>query len=84
MAGWKSTIQVRDLADEQKLEMTCRKCGRVTYIDRKLICAQPDREQLFLDEIEKKARCKALKCNGRMRMGMVRLDEMSGFVGGMP
>ena len=40
-------------------------------------------EQLYLDEIESRTRCKARGCKGRMRMAMDRQDEMSGFVGGL-
>jgi hypothetical protein len=83
MAGWKSTMQVRDLGDRQRLELTCRKCKRVTYTTRELMCEGKDRSQLYLDEVESKARCKARGCNGHMRLAMVRLEEMSGFVGGL-
>ena len=40
-------------------------------------------EQPHLNEIENPVRCKARGCKGQMRIAMVRLDEMSGFVGGM-
>ena len=79
--GWKATIKVRDLGDDQKLELVCRKCGRLTYTSRAQLCEEVDRSQLYLDEIE--ASCKRRGCNGRMRLSMVRLKEMSGFVGGL-
>lgn len=81
--NWKTKYQVRDLDDNQKLEMTCLKCGRLAYISKTTICTKPEREQLYLDEVERRARCKAQGCYGPMRMAMVRLDELSGFVGGM-
>ena len=68
MGNWKTKYRVSDLSDTQKLEMICTAKGR---------------EQLYLDEIEKRARCKARGCKGQMRMAMVRLDEMSGFTGGL-
>lgn len=94
MGNWKATLKVGDLADSQKLELVCRKCRRVTYTDKTMICesverAQRGREetidptQLYLDQIEAKAICKGRGCHGRMRMAMVRLQEMSGFVGGL-
>ncbi|MBA8862441.1 DNA-directed RNA polymerase beta' subunit [Ochrobactrum anthropi] len=94
MGNWKSGIKVGDLADSQKLELICRKCRRVTYTDKALICESVDRlqrdqedtidpAQLYLDQIEAKARCKARGCRGHMRMAMVRLQEMSVFVGGL-
>ena len=81
--GWKATIQVRDLADDQKLELVCRKCGRLAYTNRAQLCEEIDRSQLYLDEIEAKASSKRRGCNGRMRLSMVRLPEMSGFVDGL-
>lgn len=83
MRGWKATIKVGDLADDQKLELICRKCNRLAYTDRMLLCEKVDRSQLYLDEIENRARCKGRGCNGTMRLSMVRLKEMSGFVGGL-
>jgi hypothetical protein len=41
------------------------------------------REQEFIDEIQKTERCRARGCGGTVRISLVRLDEMSGFVGGM-
>jgi hypothetical protein len=84
MTGWKQNIQVQDLDDDQRLELICTKCNRLTYTTREQICAKADYGQLYLDEIEKRARCKGRGCHGHMRMAMVRLKEMSGFVGGMP
>ncbi|OYR18275.1 hypothetical protein [Brucella thiophenivorans] len=83
MGNWKTTIKVGDLADDQKLELICRKCKRLAYTDRAMLCEKIDRSQLYLDQIESKARCKGRGCNGSMRMSMVRLKEMSGFVGGL-
>ena len=83
MGNWKTKYRVSDLPDTQKLEMICKKCSRLVYINKATICTAKGREQLYLDEIEKRARCKARGCKGQMRMAMVRLDEMSGFTGGL-
>ena len=83
MGNWKTKYKVSDLSDTQKLEMICKKCSRLVYINKATICTARGREQLYLDEIEKRARCKARGCKGQMRMAMVRLDEMSGFTGGL-
>lgn len=79
MGGWKTKIRVSDLSDTQKLEVTCRRCGKVRYLTKANL---PD-PQMYLDEVERKLGCKALKCGGRARLDMVRTDEMSGFVGGL-
>ncbi len=83
MGNWKTKYRVSDLSDTQKLEMICKKCSRLVYINKTTICTAKGREQLYLDEIERRARCKARGCKGQMRMAMVRLDEMSGFTGGL-
>ena len=58
---------------------------RLTQINpiKATICTARGREQLYLDEIENRARCKAQGCRDRMRMAMDRQEEMSGFVGGL-
>ncbi|MBX8785300.1 hypothetical protein HBA94_16155 [Ochrobactrum sp. GRS2] len=83
MGNWKTKYKVSDLSDTQKLEMICKKCSRLVYINKATICTARGREQLYLDEIEKRARCKARGCKGQMRMAIVRQDEMSGFTGGL-
>jgi hypothetical protein len=83
MTSWKAHIQVRDLDDRQKLEMTCRACGHVHYLTRAIICAAPEREFLYLDEIERDTICRARGCRGRVRLSIQSNSKTSGFVGGM-
>ncbi|WP_374834015.1 hypothetical protein [Paenochrobactrum pullorum] len=81
--SWKSQIQVRDLDDDQRLEMICEKCRRLVYIKKADICKKEGYEQLYLDEVERRSRCRGKGCDGRFRMAMERLKELSGFVGGI-
>lgn len=83
MTSWKAHIQVRDLDDRQKLEMTCRACGHVHYLTRAMICAAPGREFLYLDEIERDTICRARGCHGRVRLSIQSNSRTSGFVGGL-
>lgn len=83
MKSWKQNICVGDLADHQKLEARCRKCGHVHYLTRASVCVSPEREFLYIDELERETFCRARGCRGAVRLSMVRLDEMSGFVGGL-
>lgn len=83
MTSWKHKIRVGDLADSQKLEARCRKCGHIHYLTREAICTSPEREFLYIDELERETVCRARGCRGPVRLSMVRLDEMSGFVGGL-
>ncbi len=81
--SWKQVVRVADLADNQKLEATCKTCGHVHYLTKALICVSEEREFLFIDEIERETICRARGCRGQVRLAMVRLDEMSGFIGGL-
>lgn len=81
--NWKTELQVRDLDHDQKLEMTCKVCGHVRYLTTAMVMCSPEREFLYLDEIEAEAVCKARGCRGRVRMAIVRKGGTSGFVGGL-
>ena len=81
--NWKTELQVRDLEPGQRLEMTCKLCGHVHYLTPALIMCSPEREFLYLDEIEAGTVCKARKCRGKVRMAIIRTGNTSGFVGGM-
>lgn len=81
--NWKMALQVRDLAPEDRLELTCRKCGHLRYLTGKALQARKGASQLYLDEVETRARCTQRGCNGGMRMAMPAQGETSGFVGGI-
>jgi hypothetical protein len=81
--NWKTDLQVRDLEQSQKLEMTCRVCGHVHYLTAAQITSEPEREFLYLDEVERDSICKSRKCYGKVRMALIRKEAASGFVGGM-
>lgn len=85
MKTWKQNIQVLDLDPGQRLEMTCRRdgCGHVHYLTREMICTSPEREFLYLDEIERDTVCRARGCRGAVRMAMARKGDTSAFVGGL-
>ena len=38
MGNWKTKYRVSDLSDTQKLEMICKKCSRLVYINKATIC----------------------------------------------
>ncbi len=81
--NWKSELQVRDLDSDQRLEMTCKVCGHIHYLTPPMIMCAPEREFLYLDEVERETICKARKCYGKVRMAIIRKDVASGFVGGL-
>jgi len=81
--NWKTDLRAADLGDDARLELTCRACGAVRYLVPDAILARRGGAQLFLDEVEARARCRQRGCHGRMRMAMVRKGDASGFVGGI-
>ena len=83
MTSWKDTIQLGDLDKGQRLEMVCARCGHMHYLTPDRIAAEGGRLTLYLDEIEKRARCHARGCNGRVRLALARKGDTSGFVGGL-
>ena len=83
MGNWKTKLRAADLSGDAKLELVCRKCGQVRYLTRQYLVDERRAAQLYIDEIERRARCKVLGCNSRMRLAMMHKNQTSGFVGGM-
>lgn len=81
--NWKTTLQVRDLDSKQRIEVTCKSCGHVHYLTAAVIMKSPEREFLYLDEVERETVCRARGCRGAVRIALVRPSDTSGFVGGM-
>ena len=79
--NWKTNLRVNDLDFNQKLEVTCRECGHLHYLTPKLISVSPEREFLYLDEVERETICRARGCRGAVRIALIRNGEASGFVG---
>lgn len=81
--SWKSNIQVRDLADSQRLEFTCQKCGHNRYLKVSDLLDVADVMFLYLDEVESRARCNQRGCGGQGRLTVEQSNLSSGFIGGM-
>lgn len=81
--GWKQQLRARDLSETERLEARCRRCGHVHYLTRAMLCTDAEIGQRYIDEVEASEKCSARGCRGPVRLSKVRLDELSGFVGGM-
>lgn len=81
--SWMKNIQVRDLDATQRIEMTCRSCGHVHYLSKAMICVSPEREFLYLDEVERETVCRQRGCRGGVRLSLSQGRTASGFVGGL-
>lgn len=82
MGNWKTKIKVDDLGDSDKLEMQCRKCGKVRYLTKALLLER-SAGQYYLDHIELYAQCRVFGCKGKMRMALIRQHKISAFIGGL-
>ncbi|MFV0645560.1 MAG: hypothetical protein ACK5NN_13860 [Sphingomonadaceae bacterium] len=83
MGNWKTRLRATDLADGSRLEAVCKRCGQVRYLTRDYLVEERHAGHLYIDEIERRTRCKVLGCNGTMRLAMLHNSQTSGFVGGM-
>ncbi len=82
---WKHDIQLGDLDGEQKIELTCRRCGHSRY-ERvsDLLERETMTPQAYLDEVEARLACRRRGCRGGVRITLAEGGETSGFVGGLP
>lgn len=83
MGNWKTKLRAYDLSDDCKLEAMCRSCGQVRYLTRTYLVNDREAGHLYIDQIERRSRCKVLGCRGHMRLAMMHKSQTSGFVGGM-
>ena len=83
MSLWKRDLQLRDLAPETEIEITCRSCRLMRYETVGAITTQLNSNQLGLDQAEARLRCGGRGCCGAVRIALVHDDLSEGFVGGM-
>ncbi|MEW4468987.1 hypothetical protein AB1K62_14265 [Parasphingorhabdus sp. JC815] len=81
--NWKRNIQVLDLEPGVRLELACRKCGKMRWLTGRELLERQSAKYLYLEDVERRARCRQRGCGGLMRMAMPGEGETSGFVGGI-
>ncbi len=92
--SWKHDIQLGDLDGDQRIEITCRRCGHSHYQRVSDVMGQPGLDgqggekamtaYAYLDEVEAQLACKRRGCGGGVRISLTDTGETSGFVGGLP
>lgn len=53
--SWLDTVQLRDLDAGDRLELTCRRCGKVRFVTAGELLARGDFGRLWLSEVEARA-----------------------------
>lgn len=81
--NWRTNIQIRDLEPTDRLELICRKCGKLRWITGSELQARKGLNHLALREVEARARCRQRGCGGNMRLAMPSPQDTAGFVGGI-
>lgn len=81
--SWKDRLQILDLAEGDRLELTCRRCGHVRYLTGTELHARLGSQRLTLSQVEARARCRQRGCSGGMRLAMPDQGDTVGFVGGI-
>ena len=79
---WKHEIQLRDLEDDQSIEIACRRCAQSYYRQAWELRGLGDMS--YLDEVEARLTCKRRGCGGGVRISLMDNAETDGFVGGLP
>lgn len=81
--NWKSELQLRDMAEGQRIEATCRRCGHTHYVDAAALLCLPEMQFIYFDELERMTVCRARRCGGSVRLALVHDRDTEGFVGGL-
>ena len=79
--NWKTEIQLIDLGNEQKLEVTCTACGHSRYENIHGLATKLGMAYDYLDEVERNLTC--YSCRAPVRIALSSSSDTEGFVGGL-
>ena len=83
--SWLDDMSLRDLDEDQMLEATCIRCLHIWLEQATALLMKIDHRDMYLDEVAKNLACPLQGCRHvGVRLSLVRTDDTSGFVGGMP
>lgn len=78
-------MQLRDLGDDEAIEATCLRCQHVWDQSPVQLLLKVDHRDVYLDEVAANLACPLSACRHvGVRLNLVRTDDSSGFIGGMP
>lgn len=83
--SWLDDVHLRDLDDHHVIEATCLKCGHTWLQSPVQLLLKVDHRDVRLAEVARHLACTRFGCrHAGVRLTVLRNDETSGFVGGMP
>ena len=83
--SWLSDMSLKDLDESQALEATCIRCLHTWLQSPTQLLLKVDHRDVHLDEVAAHLACPRSGCRHvGVRLSLVRNDDTSGFVGGMP
>jgi hypothetical protein len=83
--NWQSDTSLRDLDDSVFLEATCLRCLHVWLQSPVQLLIKVAHRDVRLDEVAKHLSCPRPGCRHvGVRLALIKNEDTSGFVGGMP
>jgi hypothetical protein len=83
--SWKEETSLRDLDDTTVLEVTCMRCRHNWRQSPVELLLKVIHRDVRLDEVEKNLSCPKRSCRHvGTRVTLLKKEDTSGFVGGMP
>jgi hypothetical protein len=83
--NWQNDTALRDLDDNVLLEATCMRCLHVWLQSPVQLLIKVDHRDVHLDEVSKHLACPRPGCRHvGVRLALIKNEDTSGFVGGMP
>lgn len=82
--SWKTEFKLADMGAQERIEVTCRKCGLSYYETVAQLLARPGMRHFYLDEVERALICANRFCRSPLiRIALVHDGKTSGFTGGL-
>jgi len=82
---WQEDTALRDLDDDEIIEATCMRCLHTWRQSPVQLLLKVVHRDVYLDEVAKNLACPKRDCRHvGVRLTLIKNEDTSGFVGGMP
>jgi hypothetical protein len=83
--NWQHDMALRDLDESVLIEATCLRCLHVWTQSPLQLLLKVDHRDVYMDEVAKNLACPRHDCRHvGVRLTLIKNEDASGFVGGMP